>query len=305
MVIVDNGSAHPEIVASWEQQTHVQVVRPQTNLGYAGGCNAGARAARGETLVFVNSDAVVQPGALVALDTALAEPSVALVSASVRLADAPQRINSAGNPMHFVGLVWSGHFNEPAEDHDNGEDVATVSGATFAVRAEIWRALGGLPEEWFAYQEDSHLSMLAWQRGWRVRYVPAAVVHHHYDYSRNPRKSYLLERNRVLNLLTLYQLRTLVVLAPALLGFELLMLALSARQGWFGEKLRGYIWIARHPDVVRSRRQWAQSQRSKTDAELAPLWASRFAFDNVAAPPGLGVVNRLFAAYWRAARPLL
>ena len=94
----------------------------------------------------------------------------------------------------------------------------------------------------------------------------------HYEFSRNPHKSYLLERMKLFfNLLTLYQLRTWLVLWPALLVFELLMLAYSARDGWMREKLRGYAWIARHPDVVRRRRRWAQRQRMKPDAELAPM----------------------------------
>ena len=61
VVIVDNGSAHPELIASWEQRPGVVVVRPECDLGYSGGCNAGAQVASGETLAFVNSDAIVQP----------------------------------------------------------------------------------------------------------------------------------------------------------------------------------------------------------------------------------------------------
>lgn len=305
IVIVDNGSAHPGLLADWEGRPGVVVVRPGMNLGYAGGCNAGAAAARGETLVFVNSDAVVQTGALAALAAALADSAVGLVCASIRLADDPNRLNSTGNPMHYVGLVWAGHFGEPAQDHAEAADVATVTGATFAVQADVWRSLGGFPNEWFAYHEDSHLSLLAWQRGWRVRYEPAAVVHHHYEFGRNSQKSYLLERNRLLNLLTLYQLRTLLVLLPALLMFELLTLALSLKEGWLAEKLRGYTWIMRHGQVVRAHRRSAQRHRTRSDAELAPMWASRLTFVNVAAPPGLGVLNAMLAGYWRLARPLL
>jgi len=305
VVVVDNGSAHPDLLSAWENRSGVVVVRPGSNLGYAGGCNAGAAAATGDVLAFVNSDAVVQAGALKALEASLDDASVGLVCASIRLADEPSRLNSAGNPLHYVGLVWAGHFGERAEDHPDAVDVATVTGATFAVRSEVWQRLGGFPGEWFAYHEDSHLSVLAWQQGLKVRYEPAAIVHHHYEFSRNPKKSYLLERNRLLNVLTLYQLRTLIALLPALLVFELLTLALSAKEGWLTEKLRGYSWIARHGDVIRHRRRFAQGQRMRSDRELASMWESRLTFGNVAAPPGLGVLNAFLAGYWRLARPLL
>ena len=64
VVIVDNGSTHPDVISAWESRAGVVVVRPETNLGYAGGCNAAAAAATGDMFVFVNSDAIVQPGAL-------------------------------------------------------------------------------------------------------------------------------------------------------------------------------------------------------------------------------------------------
>jgi GT2 family glycosyltransferase len=304
-VIVDNGSAHPDVLADWSDRPGVTLLRPGANLGYAGGCNAAARAANGDTLVFVNSDAIVQPGAVAALAAAVRDPAVGLACASIRLADDPHRLNTAGNPFHYVGLVWAGHFGEPATKHDEPADIATVSGAMFAARREVWEALGGFPDEWFAYQEDAHLSLRAWQRGWRVRFEPGAVVHHHYEFSRNPRKSYLLERNRLLNLLTLYSLRTWLVLFPALFLFELLMLAVSVREHWLGEKLRGYLWIVRHLDVVRRERRVAQTERVRSDRELAPMWAGRLEFDNLAAPRGLHIVNTALGSYWKVARRLI
>ncbi|GAB3936741.1 hypothetical protein GCM10027614_13740 [Micromonospora vulcania] len=45
--------------------------------------------------------------------------------------------------------------------------------------------------------------------------MPDAVVRHHYEFSRNTLKLYLVERNRLATLLTTYQTRTLLVLAPA------------------------------------------------------------------------------------------
>jgi GT2 family glycosyltransferase len=305
LVVVDNGCTRTSLLAEWERRARVTVVRPGRNLGYAGGCNAGARAATGQTLVFVNSDAVVQPGAVAELAKAVSQPEVGLACASIRLADEPGRLNSTGNPFHYLGVVWAGHFGEPAGRYDAPADVATVTGAAFAVRREVWDSLGGFAEEWFAYHEDSELSLRAWQRGWRVRYEPAAVVHHHYEFSRNPFKSYLIERNRLLNLLTLYELRTLLVLLPALASFELLMLALSLREGWVAEKLRGYAWIVRHFAAVRRRRRGVQSARLRRDRELAPMWAGRLVFANLAAPTGLGAVNAVLDAYWRVARRLL
>lgn len=305
LVVVDNGSSHPDVLSRWEQRPDVTIVRPGCNLGYAGGCNEGAKAARGEALVFVNSDAIVQPGAVAALVAAVADPAVGLVCGSIRLAASPQLLNTTGNPFHYLGVVWAGHFGEPAADHVEPEDVATVTGAAFAVRREVWDTLGGFADDWFAYHEDSELSLRAWQRGWRVRYEPKAVVHHHYEFSRHPEKSYLLERNRLLNLITLYGGRTWLVLSPMVVLFELLMVALSVREGWWRQKLRGYRWILRNRHRVAQRRRMVQQARVRSDAELAPMWAGRLVVAAIEEPTGLGILNAVLDGYWRVARHLL
>jgi hypothetical protein len=47
---------------------------------------------------------------------------------------------------------------------------------------------------------------------------------------------YLLERNRLITWLTVLERRTLLLLAPALLAFELATALLAARQGWLGTR---------------------------------------------------------------------
>ena len=305
VVLVDNGCTSPALVDDIGGHAQVTVRRPGDNLGYAGGCDAGAEGARGDVLVFVNSDAVVEPGAVAALAGAVRDPAVGLATASVRLGEDPELLNTAGNPVHLVGLSWSGHFGDPAAQWAERRPVASVSGAMFGVRREVWDSLGGFDPTWFAYNEDAELSLRAWQQGWQVVFVPEAVVVHHYEFSRHAGKSYLLERNRLLNVLTLYQLRTLVVLAPVLLGFEVAMLAVAARQGWLREKIRGYTWLAAHLGWLLRRRRQVQAARRRCDRDLAWLLTSRLDPANVALPPGVRALNAVTDGYWRLARRML
>src|SRR4051794_39308982 len=103
VVLVDNGCTTDD-VETLERVPGVSVVRPGRNLGFAGGCNAGARAATGEYLALVNGDAIVEPTALARLVEEAARPDVGVAGASIRLADDPRLLNSAGNPVHVLGL---------------------------------------------------------------------------------------------------------------------------------------------------------------------------------------------------------
>lgn len=296
VVLVDNGCT-TDAVDRARAMHGVTVVTPGENTGFARGCNLGAQAASGQYLAFVNGDAVVEPPALRRLVDALGD-DVGLSSASLRLYDAPETLNSAGNPVHFSGLSWAGAMGEPATLHAAPADITSATGAATAVRADRFAALGGFCEDFFAYCEDTELSLRSWQRGWRVVYVPDAVVLHRYEFSRNPTKYYLLERNRLYLLLTLFEARTLILLAPALLGLELAVLAVATRQGWARQKVAGWRWLWQHRARVRARRAQVQAERVRTDAELADLLTGDFSpgQEGLAAPGPVRAGSRL---YWK------
>lgn len=304
VVVVDNGCTGGG-VAALAERPGVRVLRPGANLGYAAGCHYGAANTDAPYLAFVNSDAELAPDALAALVAVAAEPDVGLATASVRLADSPDVINSAGNPLHVAGLSWAGGHGAPAADFAERRQVPAGSGCCFVMRRAVWRAVGGLTEEYFLYHEDTELSLRLWQRGLSVEYVPGAVALHHYEFSRNPLKFYLLERNRLLMVATAYQARTLALLAPVLLLTEAAMLVTAVAGGWLRPKLRGWRWLWRHRQWVLSRRRQLQSERTVADAGMARLMTARFDPSNVEAPAGVTAYNGIVAAWWGLVRPLL
>ncbi|HVF14546.1 MAG TPA: glycosyltransferase [Acidimicrobiales bacterium] len=303
-VVVDNG-ADPATVERIAARAGVRVVRPMANLGFAGGCNAGAAASTGAIVAFLNQDAVLEPGALAALAGVAARPGVGIASASVRLADDRDLVNSAGNPVHFLGFSWAGAYGEPAVAHDAEREIASASGTAMAMRRDVWDALGGFVEEYFAYLEDAELSLRCWQRDLRVVYVPTAVVVHRYEFSRNPTKWYLLERNRMVMLLTTYERRTLLLLLPAIVGVEIGMLLVAARAGWLRPKLRGWAWVFRQRRWVGERRCRLQAARVVGDRALAPRLTTRFAAANMGVPAWIRPLDAGLAAYWRITRTIL
>ncbi|TDC31119.1 glycosyltransferase family 2 protein [Micromonospora sp. KC213] len=304
LIVVDNGCTGDgiDIVKGF---AGVRVIRPEENTGYSGGCRVGAAEATGDWLAFVNSDAIVTPDALAKVVAVAGEPGVGAAMASIRLANNPELINTSGNPLHFTGLSWAGGNGEPASAHAVRTRVPSLSGCCFVINRALWRELDGFAAEYFAYHEDTELSLRLWQRGLRLEYVPDAVVKHHYEFSRNALKLYLVERNRLVTLLTAYETRTLVVLAPVLLLTEAAMLAAAFAGGWPKQKFQGWGWLWRNRAWLRARRRQLQAERSVPDGVIAELMTARVAPSNVDSPPGMGIFNAIAAGYWAMARPLL
>lgn len=304
VVLVDNGCTDGG-VDRVRYREGVEVVDPGRNLGFAGGCNVGAEQARGDTIVLLNLDAVVEPNAIAALARVAGRDGVGIATGSVRLAEAPDTLNSAGNEIHFTGFSWSGCFGEPATDHAVERDAFAASGAAMAVRREVWNALGGFDERYFAYYEDAELSLRCWQRGLAVRYAPDAVAVHRYEFSRHGTKLFLAERNRLQMVLTCFGARLLALSAPALIAVELAMTATAIGQGWGREKVAGWRWLWRQRAAIRRRRREIQAVRVIGDRDLARLFAEHLDPGNAPPPAWAKPFDRLLRAYWLAIRRLL
>ncbi|HEV2766350.1 MAG TPA: hypothetical protein VGV63_01425, partial [Acidimicrobiales bacterium] len=141
--------------------------------------------------------------------------------------------------------------------------------------------------------------------GLSVVYVPEAVVMHRYEFSRNPRKLFLAERNRLCMVLTLYEARTLWLLSPALIGLEVAVVALAVSQGWWKQKLASWAWLLRRRCWLRERRRAVQTSRRVSDRALADRFATSLAPGNLSLPAWLAPLDRLLARYWRLVRRFL
>ncbi|MBD0329623.1 MAG: glycosyltransferase family 2 protein [Thermoleophilia bacterium] len=303
VLVVDNGSG-AELDAARELPG-VRVVEPGRNVGFAAGCNLGAEVARGDVLVFLNPDTVVAPGAVAVLAERAAEPGVGMAMARLRLLDRPDVLNSAGNVLHVSGIAWAGRYGEPVESVTEPAEVPYASGAALAIRRALFHELGGFTDELFMYQEDLELCWKARLRGLRVVVEPSADVFHDYRYDRNPQKRYLLERNRLVFVVSAFSGRLLAVLSPVLLAAELSLAALALRQGWLRDKARGWAWCLRHAGWLLRHRRETQRLRRVPDRELT-RWLTPVLDPAMLEVPGaVRLLNPLLSAYWSLARRLV
>jgi GT2 family glycosyltransferase len=304
VIVVDNGAGGEEIEAV-AAAGRVTLVRPPENLGFAGGCNLGARIAGGESLVFLNPDTVVAPGSLKRLLEPLDDPDVGIVTARRRLFDQPDLLHAAGTVVHVSGLGWSSGYGTAADGDAAQTDVTAPCGAAMAIRAETFRELGGFHDEFFLYQEDVQLGWRAQMAGRRVVVSSHADVWHDYDFERNGKKRYFMERNRLAFLGTCFSARTLILLAPLLLATELVMLVLAARQGWFRDKLAGWMWLMRNGRKLLRRRRETQRGRRVHDRDLASLLTAVVDPGMLNVPMLVRALNPLLLVYWTVVRRAL
>ena len=311
VIVVNNGAGGEEIDAV-AAAGRVTIVKPQQNLGFAGGCNLGAKLASAETLVFLNPDTVIARGSLRRLVEPLADPEIGIVTGRLRLLDQPELLHAAGTVIHVSGLGWSDGYGTSSDAPEVLADapalltdVTAPCGAAMALRADVFNELGGFHDEFFLYQEDVQLGWRAQMSGRRVVYSSAADVYHDYDFERHGKKRYFMERNRIAFLGTCFSGRTLLLLSPVLLVTELMMLLLAARQGWFKDKIAGWMWLMRNGRKLLRRRRETQRGRTVRDRDLAWLLTAVVNPGNLKVPVLVRMLNPLLVGYWVLVRRAL
>ena len=173
VVVADNGSADRtgEVIARWATRLPtLRVVDASDRPGANHARNVGAGAAHGELVLFCDADDVVAPGWIEAMARAAASADVLGGRLDeVTLNDPTLRA------WRKKGLQPSGRLPVGV----NGFLPYAVS-ANCGVRADVLRALGGWNEEYPYGGDDVELSWRAQLRGYRLAFVPDAVVRYRY-----------------------------------------------------------------------------------------------------------------------------
>lgn len=167
LVVVDNGSHWP--------QPHGDITLTVTpNLGFSRGCNIGASAATGDILVFLNNDTEVHEGWLDALLRPFEDEAIGITGARLTYPDGS--LQHAGVTLDFIDGILTAH-NVLTEEPSGL--VAAVTGACLAIRAPLFRNLGGFDHGFYNGYEDVDLCLKARCAQFAVYYCADSHVTHH------------------------------------------------------------------------------------------------------------------------------
>jgi GT2 family glycosyltransferase len=164
------------------------LIRSGGNLGFAGGCNVGIRAAGLENFAyfwFLNPDTVVARQALPELlGRAQKDPRIGIVGSTLRYYDAPDIVQALGGAILNRRNGSSRHIGEgeplsivPSDGASVERELAYVTGASMLVSTAFIRKVGLMQEDYFLYYEEADWA--ARGRGqFDLGYAPRSEVFH-------------------------------------------------------------------------------------------------------------------------------
>lgn len=206
-VIVIDDCSNDETPRMLDDISGIRIVRNETNLGFIGSCNAGAKLAQGQYVLFLNNDTIVQPHWLEALvQTFDLVPQAGLVGAKLLYPDGS--LQEAGSIVWNDGSAWNyGRFDDPDKpEYCYLREVDYCSGACIVLPGDLFSQLGGFDDHYApAYGEDSDLAFKVRQAGKKVVYQPKAEIIHFEGTSSGKKVTQGVKRNQVINKEKLFQ----------------------------------------------------------------------------------------------------
>jgi GT2 family glycosyltransferase len=199
VIVVDNHSNDGKIKEFMLAHPTVQFIQQEINGGFAQACNKGAAIAKGEWILFLNPDTILEPNTLSPLlQKTNTQPDWKLIGI--------KQLDEKGKDTYPFGLflqwwnVWPPIRSiqrliggkSIAKKEWSAQSVSYpdwISGSFVLMRYADFKTIGGWDEQFWMYCEDQDLSKAANSLGWkRVMYNEIKCIHSHGGSSRiNPK----------------------------------------------------------------------------------------------------------------------
>lgn len=205
VIVVDNASNNDEASEIEQRFPHVNVVRSEKNLGFAGGNNLGIQAAQGKYLFIINNDTIFRDFNVQALiDRLESTPKIGIVCPKIRFA-------WGTNPIQFTGYTplskitvrnrAIGFGEEDKGQYEMAHPTPYAHGAAMLVKRTAIEKVGLMPECYFLYYEELDWSMMFTRANYQIWYEPKCTIYHKESQAtgqNSPLRTYYITRNRLL-----------------------------------------------------------------------------------------------------------
>lgn len=202
IIVVDNNS-NDGIADKLPAEIHF--IQNKENLGYSGGNNVGIKKALevGCDYIFIlNPDTEIEEKTIEILVEKMEEYQAAIAGPKIYFSDT-KKIWYGGGIFDQANVIGKhrGVDEKDTGQYNNVGETDFVSGAAMMVKKEVFERVGLFDEDYFLYYEDSDFCLRAKKEGFKVVFIPEAVVYHANAKSTtlgSPLQDYYITRNRML-----------------------------------------------------------------------------------------------------------
>ena len=272
IIIVDNISKDNSHKKCKEKFPEIKLIENSENLGYCEGNNVGIRVAKGEYVVILNPDTIVDTNWLCELLSAYKKNGEGIYQPKFLATTDHSMLLSTGNMIQIFGFGYSRSKGDiDKKQFENFERVDFASGTCIFTSKKIIEKIGLFESFLFAFHDDLELCWRGALMNLKSFYVPSAIVYHPiegYSFKWSPLKFKLLERNRKYCLMTLYSRSTFFKMFPGLLLIDIAVFFFYLSKGLAKMKISADLEILKNLKKINEKYEQNQKIRKVGDKEL-------------------------------------
>ena len=271
ILVVDNISSDDSHTKCKKQFPDIKLIQNKKNLGYCGGNNVGIKEAKGEFIVILNPDTIVEENWLDEMFNAFNEFGDGLYQPKIISLNESDIIQSTGNMIHTFGFGFARDKGKKIiEKKEEIEKIGYASGTCLFTTKKVLEKVGLLDEFIFLYHDDLDLGWRAAQIGINSYYVPKSKIFHAESYSLkwSAKKFYWLERNRKYCLKTHYSKDTYKKMSFSLMLVDLSVWLFYISKGFLNAKIRAELDILKNKKIIENKYLELEKKKIIPDKEL-------------------------------------
>lgn len=279
ILLIDNASTDRSIEFVKNEFPEIKIIQLDKNYGPAAARNEAFRTASSDRILFIDNDISLAENFSGNLQKELGvNPNITLAMPQVFFAVSKNEIQYNGADCHFLGhMILHNGGNVTSELFNEPKQIGSVVTACFLLDRKKWGEEMPFDESFFFNYEDHDFGLRTRIKGLEIFSIPSLHCYHRdgtaglsrragAEYSKT--RVYCLIRNRWQIILKNYQLRSIVLLAPALLIYEIFQVAGVIKKGWFIQWLKAAGWILFNFIEILKKRRVIQRSRRIPDREI-------------------------------------
>jgi len=309
IMVIDNNSTDHSVDLVREKFPEVKILQMKENRGPNPARNVAILKSDTSYTLLVDDDAVLTPQCLRILMKTMKEYSnVAICNPRIVLYDDRTRIQYDGSRLCYIGAVIARNSGASIQQASKTTiPVSVVSGLTMLVKRDKALQIGLFDEDYFFGWDDADFSLRMTISGFKCLHVPQAVVYHKLK-KRGLSKAFYQIRNRWYLILKSYSSRTLFLLWPILLVYELGLLLFLTMKGVLFEYLKANLAVIKNFGKLMKKRRKIQALKKISDGEVlcaGDFYIREDLMEKRYLKLGKNILNHVFNLYWKVIKSFI
>ena len=308
VMVVDNHSTDQSVDLVREKFPGVRILEMDQNRGPNPARNMAILKSKTNYVFLLDDDTILTPHCLSILMSARdLIQDIVVYHPRIAYYDDRDRIQHEGAEVHYIAaaIVRNGGMSIKNASKES-VPIGAASGTLLIDREKVL-PIGLFDEDYFFGWEDGEFTFRLTASGLKCLSVPRATVYHKAT-KRGFSKAFYQIRNRWYFILQIYSLRTIFLILPALIVYELSLLGYLTMKGVLIKYLKGNMAVLQDFGKLMKKRQKVQLLKKLSDKELlhtGEISIRQDLLDSKHAKVGRKLLNLFFDSYWKLVKDFL